>query len=140
MSENLSTRNNLGHVPQQKGIPQRAHGRAQARRSAARPAQPQEEPETLRMPYLPQISPDEQIDNELMYTRRLLCAMIKQAVLDAKNDRDYLRNNLKNNRERYQRTAIAFLNSAFYRDLCKALGDCSGIGLPADKIKLEALK
>ena len=66
--------------------------------------------------------------------------MIRQAVLDAKNDRDYLRNNLKNNRERYQRTAIAFLNSNFYRDLCKALGDCSGIGLPADKMRLEALK
>jgi len=92
------------------------------------------------MPDLPQISPDEQVDNELMYTRRLLCAMIRQAVLDAKNDRDYLRNNLKNNRERYQRTAIAFLNSNFYRDLCKALGDCSGIGLPADKMRLEALK
>ena len=130
----------MGHVPIEEGIPQRAHRSAQARRVAARPPQPQEEPAPIRMPYLPQISPDEQVDNEVMYTRRLLCAMIKQAVLDAKNDRDYLRNNLKNNRERYQRTAIAFLNSAFYRDLCKALGDCSGIGLPADKMRLEAMK
>jgi len=130
----------MGHVPIKEGIPQRAHGRAQARRSAARPPQPQEESAKICMPDLPQISPDEQVDNELMYTRRLLCAMIRQAVLDAKNDRDYLRNNLKNNRERYQRTAIAFLNSNFYRDLCKALGDCSGIGLPADKMRLEALK
>jgi len=140
MSEGISTRDNMGHVSQQEGIPQRAHRGTQARRSAARPPQPQEEFAPIRLPDLPQISPDEQIDNELMYTRRLLCAMIRQAVLDAKNDRDYLRNNLKNNRERYQRTAIAFLNSNFYRDLCKALGDCSGIGLPADKMRLEALK
>jgi len=140
MSEGISTRNNMGHVPEQKSIPQRAHRGAQARRGPARPAQPQEEPAKICMPDLPQISPDEQVDNELIYTRRLLCAMIRQAVLDAKNDRDYLRNNLKNNRERYQRTAIAFLNSAFYRDLCKALGDCSGIGLPADKMRLEAMK
>ena len=140
MSERIRTRNHLGHVPIEEGIPQRAHGRAQARRGAARPPQPKEEFEKIRLPDMPQISPDEQVDNELMYTRRLLCAMIRQAVLDAKNDRDYLRNNLKNNRERYQRTAIAFLNSAFYRNLCKALGDCSGIGLPADKMRLEAMK
>jgi len=130
----------MGHVPEQKSLPQRAHRGTQTRRSAARPPQPQEESAKICMPDLPQISPDEQVDNEVMYTRRLLCAMIRQAVLDAKNDRDYLRNNLKNNRERYQRTAIAFLNSAFYRDLCKALGDCSGVGLPADKMRLEAMK
>jgi len=83
---------------------------------------------------------ENQIDNEVMFTREVLCAMIRQAVKDASNDRDYLRNNIKNDRERHQRTAIKFLNSAFYRDLCKALGDCSGIGLPANKMRLEALK
>ena len=140
MSERIRTRNNMGHVSQQEGIPQRAHGRAEARRGAARSAQPQEEPSPIRLPSLSQISPDEQIDNELMYTREVLCAMIRQAIKDASNDRDYLRNNTKNDRERHQRTAIKFLNSAFYRDLCKALGDCSGIGLPADKMRLEALK
>lgn len=140
MSERLRTRNRVGHVPIQEGIPQRTHGGAQAGSRPARPPEPQEEPAPLRLPDMSQVPPDEQVDNEVMYTRRLLCAMIKQAVLDAKNDRDYLRNNLKNNRERYQRTAIAFLNSAFYRDLCKALGDCSGVGLPADKMRLEAMK
>ena len=140
MSENLSTRNNLGHVPQQKGIPQRAHGRAQARRSAARPAQPQEVDPVVSLPDMPQISPDEKVDNEVMYTRRLLCAMIRQAVFDAKNDREYVTADNQSERERNQRTAIKFLNSNFYRDLCKALGDCSGVGLPADKMRLEALK
>jgi hypothetical protein len=130
----------MGHVPIEEGIPQRAHGNSEARRGAARPPQPQEEPAPIRLPDLPQISPNEQIDNELMYTRRLLCAMIKQAVFDAKNDREYVTADNQSERERNQRTAIDFLNSEFYKDLCKALGDCSGIGLPADKIKLEALK
>jgi len=75
-----------------------------------------------------------------MYTREVLCAMIRQAIKDASNDREYMRNNTKNDRERYQRTAIKFLNSAFYRNLCKALGDYSGVGLPADKMRLEAMK
>ena len=140
MSERIRTRNNLGHVPIEEGIPQRAHGNSEARRGAARPPQPQEEPETLLMPDLSQVPPDEQVDNEVMYTREVLCAMIRQAVKDASNDRDYLRNNTKNDRERHQRTAIKFLNSNFYRDLCKALGDCSGVGLPADKMRLEAMK
>jgi hypothetical protein len=130
----------MGHVSQQEGIPQRAHGNSEARRGAPRPPQPQEVDPVVSLPDMQEISPDEKIDNELMYTRRLLCAMIRQAVFDAKNDRDYLRNNSKNDRERHQRTAIKFLNSNFYRDLCKALGDCSGIGLPADKMRLEALK
>ena len=140
MSERISTRNNLGHVSQQEGIPKRAHGNSEARRGATRPPQPQEVDPVVSLPDMQEISPYEKIDNELMYTRRLLCAMIRQAVFDAKNDRDYLRNNSKNDRERHQRTAIKFLNSAFYRDLCKALGDCSGIGLPADKMRLEAMK
>jgi hypothetical protein len=130
----------MGHVSQQEGIPKRAHGNSEARRGATRPPQPQEEPAPIRLPDLPQISPDEKIDNEVMYTRRLLCAMIKQAVFDAKNDREYVTVDNQSERERNQRTAIDFLNSEFYKDLCKALGDCSGIGLPADKMRLEALK
>lgn len=66
--------------------------------------------------------------------------MIRQAVFDAKNDREYVTADNQIERERNQCTAIKFLNSNFYRDLCKALGDCSGIGLPADKMRLEALK
>jgi hypothetical protein len=79
-------------------------------------------------------------DNELMFTREVLCAMIKQAVKDAKNDREYVTADNKSNRENNQRSAILFLNSEFYKDLCTALGRASGIGIPADKITLEALK
>lgn len=79
-------------------------------------------------------------DNELMFTRRVLCAMIRQSVIDAKNDREYAKGENARNRELNQRSAILFLNSEFYKDLCKALGRASGVGLPADKIKLEAMK
>ena len=81
-----------------------------------------------------------QLQDDLMPTRMLLCAMIEQAVFDAKNDRPYMRKYKQYQREFDQNTAIAFLNSEFYCDLCRALGDCSQIGLPADKIRLEALK
>ena len=130
----------MGHVPIEEGIPERAHGNSEARRGATRPPQPQEVDPVVSLPDMQEISPYEKIDNELMYTRRLLCAMIRQAVFDAKNDREYVTADNQSERERNQRTAIDFLNSEFYKDLCKALGDCSGIGLPADKIKLEALK
>ena len=89
---------------------------------------------------MPQISPDQKIDNELMFTREVLCAMINQAVKDAKNDREYVTEDNQKNRELNQRSAIIFLNSEFYKDLCTALGRASGIGIPADKITLEALK
>lgn len=82
----------------------------------------------------------EELDREIMFTRRVLCAMIGQAVVDAKNDRHYMRSYKRLQREFDQNTAIAFLNSEFYKDLCKALGDCSRVGIPADKIKLEAMK
>lgn len=140
MSERLRARNNLGHVPVEEGIPQRAHGGAQAASGPARPPQSQEVNPPLRLPDMPQISPDEKIDNELMFTREVLCAMIRQAVKDAKNDREYVTEDNKSNRELNQRSAILFLNSEFYKDLCTALGRASGIGIPADKITLEALK
>ena len=79
-------------------------------------------------------------DNEIMFTREVLCAMINQAVKDAKNERKYVNGDNARNRELNQRSAIFFLNSVFYKDLCKVLGDCSGVGIPADKIKLEAMK
>ena len=140
MSERLRTRNNLGHVLKQEGIPKRAHGGAQAASGPARPPQSQEVNPPLRLPDMPQISPDEKIDNDLMFTREVLCAMINQAVKDAKNDREYVTEDNQKNREANQRSAIIFLNSEFYKDLCTALGRASGIGIPADKITLEALK
>ena len=79
-------------------------------------------------------------DNELMFTRRLMCALIERAVIDAKNDNEYESAANRRDRELHQRSAVTFLQSEFYRALCQALGDCSGIGLPSDKIKMEALK
>jgi hypothetical protein len=140
MSERIRTRNNLGHVPIEEGISQRAHGGAQVGSRPARPPEPQEEPAPLRLPDMPQIPPHEKVDNEVMFTRRVLCAMIRQAVFDAKNNREYVTEDNQKEREANQRTAIKFLNSGFYKDLCTALGRASGVGLPADKITLEAMK
>ena len=75
-----------------------------------------------------------------MFTRGLLGAIIRHGFFYPKNDREYVTEDNQNEREANQRTAIKFLNSGFYKDLCRALGDCSGVGLPADKIKLEAMK
>lgn len=83
---------------------------------------------------------DEKLDNEIMFTRNVLCMMIRQAVIDAQNDREYMSCSNVNGRESNQRSAIQFLNSEFYRDLCEALGRASGVGLPHDRIRLEAMK
>jgi Tfp pilus assembly protein PilE len=83
---------------------------------------------------------DEKLDNEMLFTRNALCGMIRQAVIDAKNDREYMSCANVNGRESNQRSAIQFLNSEFYRHLCEALGNASGIGLPHDRIRLEAMK
>jgi hypothetical protein len=83
---------------------------------------------------------EEQLDRELMFTRNVLCAMIRQAVIDAQNDREYVSIDNVNGRENNQRSAIKFLNSEFYRHLCEALGRASGVGIPHDRIRLEAMK
>jgi hypothetical protein len=83
---------------------------------------------------------EEKLDNEIMFTRNVLCGMIRQAVIDAKNDREYMSCSNVTGRENNQRSAIQFLNSEFYRHLCEALGRASGIGLPHDRIRLEAMK
>jgi hypothetical protein len=101
----------MEHVPVEKGIPERAHGGDKTRGGAARPAQPQEIDPTICVPDLPQISPDQKIDAELMFTRSLLCGVIEQAVLDAQNETVYETKSLNEHREMNQRSAIAFLNS-----------------------------
>jgi hypothetical protein len=78
-------------------------------------------------------------DNEILFTREVLCAMIQQAVLDARNDTVYESKSLNEHREMNQRSAIAFLNTAFYADLCEALGDAAGVVLPAKRIRQKAL-
>ena len=78
-------------------------------------------------------------DNEILFTREVMCAMIEQAVLDARNDTVYESKSLNEHREINQRSAIAFLNSTFYEDLCEALGDAAGVTLPSKKIRQKAL-
>jgi len=139
MSEQLRPRNNLEHVPIEKGIPERAYGGTQTRSGAARPAQPQEVDPAICLPDMPQISPDEKIDNELMFTRGLLCGMIEQAVLDAQNETVYESKSLNEHREMNQRSAIAFLNSTLYSQLCTALGNASGFHIPSKRIRQKAM-
>jgi hypothetical protein len=78
-------------------------------------------------------------DNEILFTREVLCAMIQQAVLDARNDAVYESKSLNEHREINQRSAIAFLNTPFYADLCEALGDAAGVVLPSKRIRQKAL-
>ena len=78
-------------------------------------------------------------DYEILFTRELLCAMIQQAVFDARNDNVYESKSLNEHREMNQRSAIAFLNSTFYGDLCEALGEAAGVVLPSKKMRQKAL-
>ena len=78
-------------------------------------------------------------DNEILFTRNLLCAVIEQSVLDAQNETEYMSKSLQEHREANQRSAIVFLNSKFYADLCEALSDASGVTLPHKKIRQKAL-
>lgn len=130
--QNVRIEKPLRHIPNRQ---------AQAQDRPGSTPEQKQDAAALRVSDLRRVAHDEaNSDNELMFTRRVLCAMIRQAVFDAKNDREYVTQDNQNERETNQRTAIKFLNSGFYRDLCRALGDCSGVGLPADKIKLEAMK
>ena len=78
-------------------------------------------------------------DYEILFTREVLCAMIEQAVEDAQNETVYETKSLNEHREMNQRSAIAFLNSTFYGDLCEALGDAAGVVLPSKKIRRKAM-
>lgn len=78
-------------------------------------------------------------DYDILFTREVLCAMIEQAVLDARNDTVYESKSLNEHKEINQRSAIAFLNTPFYADLCEALGDAAGVILPSKRIRQKAL-
>jgi hypothetical protein len=72
-------------------------------------------------------------ENELLFTREVLCAMIDRAVLDAQCDPDkYLRSNTKNFAVQNQLDAFHFLKSEGFVNICHALG------LPANKIRRKA--
>jgi hypothetical protein len=129
----------MDYVPVKKSIPERAHGGDQACIGKARPAQPQEVDPVVSLPDMQEISPDQKVDNELMFTRGLLCGMIEQAVLDAQNETVYETKSLNEHREMNQKSAIAFLNSTFYSQLCTALGNASGFNIPSKQIRQKAM-
>jgi hypothetical protein len=72
-------------------------------------------------------------ENELLFTREVLCAMIELAIDDARKDYSkFLRENTKNNQQKNQLDAIHFIRSKGFEDICNALG------LAADKFRLKA--
>ena len=72
-------------------------------------------------------------EDELNFIRAVACAMIEQAVADAQNRKTYKRNNTKNNRNVDRESAIYFLESAWFEEMCEALG------LPGDRIYYRAM-
>ncbi len=67
--------------------------------------------------------------NEIMFTRRLVCAMIEQAVSDAKNKKEMKRSYTQNLQQQHRQEAIYFLQSGALDFLCAVLD------LPSDKIR-----
>ena len=79
-------------------------------------------------------------DNEIIFTRELLCAVIEQAFEDARNDTVYESKEPKRAQgDQTKGQQLLFLNTPFYADLCEALGDAAGVVLPSKKIKQKAL-
>jgi len=73
-------------------------------------------------------------ENELLFTREVLCAMIKLSIDDARKDfSKFLRQNTKNTQEKHQIDAIHFIKSDGFKDICNILG------LPTDKFRRKAL-
>ena len=73
-------------------------------------------------------------DADTLFTRNIMCAMIQRAVEDLKNETTYGKTNAQSHADQNRRSAKYFLQSDFFNSLCETLG------LPACKIKREALK
>jgi len=73
---------------------------------------------------------------ELLFTREIACQIVKRAWYDIKGDKEeeYVRQSDNNSREKYRRSAIHFLGSKAFETICDA------VGLPADRIRIAALK
>lgn len=96
----------------------------------------------------PAPAPTEPVDNsirdslehvdlgELLFTREIACQIVKRAWYDIKgdNEEEYVRQSDNNHREKYKRSAIHFLGSKAFETICDA------VGLPADRIRIAALK
>lgn len=67
--------------------------------------------------------------NEIMFTRRVVCAMIEQAVWDSRSSKGHKRAYLQNIESQNRQEANYFLSSPALDFLCSVLG------LPCDKIR-----
>jgi hypothetical protein len=75
----------------------------------------------------------QKIENELLFTREVLCAMIERAVLDCKiKPEKYVRAHTRNFASKQYEEAVHFLKSDGFTNICFALG------LPSDKLKRKA--
>jgi hypothetical protein len=133
MSERISTRDRVGHVPEQKSLPKRAHRGAQAGGGPARPPQQEKVNPPLRLPDMSQIPPDEQVDRLTEY-RMLAIAILLQAFHDMNLTDNYKVEGNKRTAERARNSAITFFKSPWFREICNALG------YPHDSAKLAAFK
>jgi hypothetical protein len=123
----------MGHVPEQKILPKRAHRGAQAGGGPARPPQQEKVNPPLRLPDLSQIPPDEQVDRLTEY-RMLAIAILLQAFHDMNLTDNYKVEGNKRTAERARNSAITFFKSPWFREICNALG------YPHDSAKLAAFK
>ena len=80
------------------------------------------------------MTPEEQYDAEIMFTRNLLCGMIEQAVEDMRSEKVFLSRQLNEHQELDRDSALHFIRSKAFQGICDVLS------LPADKIKTQALK
>lgn len=74
------------------------------------------------------------LENELRFTREIACGIIRQAVLDIKIERNFRRKYAKHIHDQSQRSAIVFLRSRAFKEICNALGLCHS------RIKFAAFK
>jgi hypothetical protein len=66
---------------------------------------------------------DQKEENELMFTREVICQMIERAYLDATGKTDgFMRNHTGNVATKHQDDAIHFLKSKGFEQLCDAIG------------------
>lgn len=77
---------------------------------------------------------EKQLHIELSFTRNLLCGMILCAYSDLQGDSEYKRTYDNSNATKNKMTAKHFLQSEFFETICDA------VGLPADRIRIAALK
>jgi len=134
MSERISTRDHLGHVPEQKSLPKRAHRGAKAGGGPARPPQQEKVNPPLRLPDMSRIPPDEQMIDDLDAYRELAEEIINLAIDDVDLRSDYKTQTNRAAAERNRASAISFIKSRWCEELCDA------VGKPYDRAKATAFK